>query len=390
VGVPYEHVSDNSDRPAGALLAVMLSSAFVCRADEVYTGGMTADIDREILGYVWVEDAAVNLLPGAHIKNDYYMGDVIAVSGAVLNIYGGQIDNTLVITTAHNGLADPVVTIYGTDFAVNGTAVEAGTSELHLPYQLLSGVYGDGSPFAIWVECFAEGTKRLTIHLVWLDSTPPEPEPEPEPAIEVSAANVDFGQVNIGGFCEQLLMVSNTGQAPLTITSVYLEQDDNLQFYTTGLRQMPWTLAAGESAAVGVLFASAVEGQTSAVLVLLSDDPNTARLEIALTGEGIVFLTCSQQMEAILAFFDESVSQGTLFGQGHGKAALCRVEAVRQLLKTAQVLIERQRCEMAALTLKAVLLKVDGEGRPGDFVCGPAVGQLESKIRRLIEDLKKQ
>lgn len=372
----------------------MLSSASVCRADEMYTGGITADIDREILGYVWIEDATVNLLPGAHIKNHYYMGDVVAVSGAVLNVYGGQIDNTLVITTSYNGLADPVVTIYGTDFAVNGAAVEAGTSELHLPYRLLSGVYGDGSPFSIWVDCFAEGAKRLTIHLVWLDSTPPEPEPEPEPepmpAIEVSTADVDFGQVNIGGFCEQLLTASNTGEAPLTITSAYLEQDDNLQFYTTGLRQVPWTLVAGESAVVGVLFAPAVEGQTSAVLVLLSNDPNTARLEVTLTAEGIVLLTCGQQMEAILAFFDESVKQGTLFGQGYGKLALCRVETVRQLLKTAQVLIEGRHYEIAALTLKTVLLKIDGKGRPGDFVCGPAVEQLESKVRRLIEDLKKQ
>lgn len=368
----------------------MLSSVSLCRADEVYTGGVTVDINGEILGYVWIEDATVNLLPGAHIINDYYRGDVFAANGSVVNIYGGQIDDMLLITTSYNGLADPYVTIYGTAFAVDGVAVAEGTGELYLANQLLTGLYGDGTPFAIRVDCFAEGSYQLTLHLAWLDETPDEPEepqPEPTPVIEVSLAAVDFGQVQVGAFGEQFLTVSNVGDAPLTIASAILEQDDTFQFYTTGLPQAPLTLQADESTVLGVIYAPAGKGVAAATLVLLSDDPAAARLEIPLTGEGIVPLTCEQQIQAILAFFDESVAAGTLSGVGWGRSAVHRLQAVRYLLLTSQAFIEQKNYGMAAATLKVVLLKIDGQNRPGDFVAGPAAAEFETQIRILLEDL---
>lgn len=371
----------------------MLSSVSLCRADEVYTGGVTVDITGEILGYVWIEDATVNLLSGAHIKNSYYMGDVYAASGAVVNIYGGQIDDMLLITTAYNGLPDPYVTLYGTAFAVDGVPVAAGTTELYLANQVISGLYGDGSAFAIRVDCFAEGNYQLTLHLSWLDQTPEEPEepeePEPVPAMEVSLTAVDFGQVQVGTFGEQFLTVSNIGGAPLTIASAYVEQDDTFEFYTTGLRQATVTLQSGESTVLGVLFAPAAEGTASATLVLLSNDPDTAQVEIALTGEGFVPLTCAQQIQAILTFFDESAAAGTLKGTGWGKSAVHRLTAVRYLLEAAKTFIEQKNYGTAAVTLKAVLLKIDGRNWPSDFVTGPAAEELQVKILLLLEDLKK-
>jgi hypothetical protein len=341
---------------------------------------------------VWIEDATVNLLPGAHIKNDNYMGDLYAANGSVVNIYGGQIDNMLLITTAYNGLADPYVTLYGTNFAVDGVPVEAGTTELYLANQVISGLYGDGTPFAIRVDCFAEGSYQLTLHLAWLDETPEEPEepeePQPVPAIEVSLAAVDFGQVRVGAFAEQFLIVSNVGDAPLTLTSAILEQEDTFQFYTTGLRQAAVTLQAGENTVLGVLYAPAVEGTAAATLVLLSDDPNTSRLEIPVSGEGVVPLACAQQIQAIVTFFDESVAAGTLTGIGWGRSAVYRLQALRYLLLTAQAFIEQKNYGMAEAALKAVLLKIDGQSRPGDFAAGPAAAELEARIRLLLEDLK--
>lgn len=366
----------------------MLSSACICRADEVYTGGTTTNIDYEVLGYVWVEGATVNLYPGAHIVNDYYLGDVIAASGAIINIYGGQIDNLLIITTSYNGMPDPQVIVHGTDFAVDGTAVDPSAAQLFLTGHRLSGRYADGTSFAFGVDCFEEGSYQLTVGLHWIDAAPPEPQPQPK--IEVSVSSIDLGRVEVGEFAQATFQIANTGAAPLVIDSLSLEQDSLLQFYTTGLWQSPLILAAEESVEIGVLFAPVEIWQAEAAIVLLSNDPEQERLAITLAGEGIVRLTPAQQIKSILEFFDRSVREGKLVGQGPRLLAALRLASLRQMIVTAQILIDRQQNSAAFLMLKAVKIKIDGECRPGDFVTGAAVGELKEKVSALMEDLKQQ
>lgn len=369
-------------------MAVMLSSVFVCRADEMYTGGVTVDINYDILGYLWIEEATVNLHPGAHVMNDYYMGDIFAASGSVLNIHGGQIDNLLIITTAAVDLPDAMVTVYGTDFAVDGAAVEPGTEELFLTDQELSGRYENGSSFAYRVDCYYDTSFYLTLKLVWVDAAPPEPEPEPD--IEASGLEADFGLVDVDTFAEFLVTVSNAGTAPLTIDSLMLEQDSSLQFYTTALSQLPLVLDPNGAVEIGLLYAPVMEGQAAATLVVLSDDPDESRLEIILSGEGVVKLTVKEQMTAILDFFDESVENGTLEGCGRGRHDNWKLNGLRHMLTTAQYLIQREKYRAAVQMLKAVQMKFDGRGRPGDWVTGSAVPELNEKVSALIADLKNQ
>jgi len=385
-GMYHEDTTNLSHRPAGALLAVMLSSALVCRADEVYTGGVTVDIDYEILGYLWIEEATVNLYPGAHIVNDYYMGDVFAASGAVLNIHGGQIDSMLIITTAMDELPDAMVTVYGTEFAVDGVPVDPEAAELFLANQILSGRYEDGSEFAFRVDCYYETAFFLTLRLNWVDAGPPEPDPEPD--IRVSLPEVNFGQVEVDAFREILVTASNAGTAPLTIYSLALEQEPALQFYTTALAQFPLSLDPNQTAEIGLLFAPAIEGQTAGTLVLLSDDPDEERLEIALAGEGFIRLTPAEQIAVILEFFQESIDNGTLQGVGRGPFADWNLQALRHTLWTAHYLIGRDQYNGAAQMLKLVQMKTDSRWRPGDWATGSATAELNEKVSALIEDLK--
>jgi hypothetical protein len=354
----------------------------------VYTGGTTADIDYQVFGYLWIEEATINLLPGAHIVNDYYLGDVIAASGAVLNIYGGRIDNLLIITTAYNDLPDPRVIVHGAQFAVDGTAVDPGVTQLFLTGQRLSGVYEDGTPFAFGVDCFAEGTYQLTVGLHWVDAAPPVP--DPVPVLEASLLSADLGRVEVGAFAQATVVISNAGAAPLEIQSLTLEQDQSLQFYTTALGQMPLAVDPNEFVQIGLLYAPVCEGQAAAALVLTSNDPAQGRLEIALGGEGFIRLTPAQQIAAILTFFDGAVQDGTLVGQGPGKSAAWRLATLRHMLVSAQYLIERHQYSAAAQMLKAVQMKADGEYWPGDLVTGSAAGELRNKVSALILVLRNQ
>ncbi|MEN6308539.1 MAG: choice-of-anchor D domain-containing protein [Anaerohalosphaeraceae bacterium] len=263
-----------------AAAAILLGSAAV-RADtskegEYYYGGVTVDIDRVVSGYLYIEDATVNLYKGAHIKtNLYYVGDAWSVSGAVLNIYGGTIDGTLLITTNYNGLPEANVTVYGYGFAVNGVPVAENTPELCLPDNTLSGFYADGTPFEFAVSCFEEGTFQLTIKLGWMQS-------KPEMAVTPDA--VDFGSVKITESASQMVTVANTGNANLILQSIGFADGSSAEFAYTPLPQLPTTIEPDASITVEVVFTPAATGAALAVMTLAGDNVDVA--QVMLTGFG--------------------------------------------------------------------------------------------------------
>jgi hypothetical protein len=258
---------------------VAMTAASIAQADEVYAGGVTVNIDRDVNGYLWVEDATVNLLENAHIKNAKYYGDIYAVSGCVLNIYGGVIDNFLYVTTSYNDLPEAQVTIYGSQFAIDGIPVAEGTPEVFLQNQQLSGVYQNGTPFSHWVDCFIEGDFYLTVKLGWIISKP-----------EMAAApqSLDFGQVKVGTAARQTVTIANKGNANLSLQSVSFVQDSNPDFSYAPLAQLPLTIEPGSAVAVTVVFLPSMAGDALGVLKITSDDADAPFADIILTGAGIV------------------------------------------------------------------------------------------------------
>jgi hypothetical protein len=256
---------------------VALIAGSIAAADESYSGGVTVDINRDVNGYLWIEDATVNLLENAHIKNAKYYGDIYAVSGSVLNIYGGKVDGYLYVTTSYNDLPEAQVTIYGKDFAVDGVAVAEGTPEVFLQNQQLSGVYQNGTPFSHWVDCFIEDGFYLTVKLGWIIS---------KPKMTVAPGSLDFGQVKVGSTAQQPVTITNQGNANLSLQSVSFAGGSNSGFsYTPGL-QLPSTIEPGKSITVNVVFAPAFKGQALGILKIIGDDADTPAAAVALTGVG--------------------------------------------------------------------------------------------------------
>ncbi|MDB4303401.1 hypothetical protein N9934_01240 [Desulfosarcina sp.] len=92
-------------------------------------------------------------------------------------------------------------------------------------------------------------------------------------------------------------------------------------------------------------------------------------------------------IDAILDFFDESVEDGILEGDGPGKSANGRLNALRNMLEMAGDLIGVNDYEGACGQLAAALKKCDGESRPPDFVAGPATSDLYDMILELMAEL---
>ncbi len=466
---------------------VALIAGSIAKADEVYSGGVTVDINRDVNGYLWIEDATVNLLENAHIKNNGYYGDVYAVSGCVLNIYGGVIDNYLYVTTSYNDMPEAEVTIYGSQFAIDGTPVAEGTPEVFLQNQQLSGAYQNGTAFSHRVDCFIEGDFYLTVKLGWIIS---------KPEMTVSPASLDFGQVKVGTTATQTVTVFNQGNANLSLQTVFFVQDSNPDFSHTPLAQLPLTIEPGNSVDVNVIFAPTAEGQALGVLKVTGDDTDTPFIDIVTTGTGIVpdiaiepaaidfgqlvigssstgtvlitndgqadlilsdiawaggsadfavtnwpalpltlapaasaqleiaytptaagtvgatlqitsddpdesiavvtvtgqavapVVTPYEQIKAMIAFYDESVQNGTILGVGKSKCAKVNVYAIKETLKITKALIHCQRNRCAIGVLKELDKFTDGKSKPADLVTGSAVAELNARIKTLLETLK--
>ncbi|MDH4203589.1 MAG: choice-of-anchor D domain-containing protein [Phycisphaerae bacterium] len=368
-------------------IVTLLAAVLLCirpgmtYGDIEFAGGVTAQIDYTVDGAVWIYDANVIMVEPAHILEFVATG-----SGAVFDIYGGQIDQMLLISTSDDTLPEGQVTVYGTDFAIDGVPVDPETTELFLQGQMLSGVYENGTPFAFSVECFIMGgggySYYQTVKLGWVVS---------EPDIEVSQYDYDFGQTDIETTQYGTLTVYNLGNAALTIQSLQLEQDENLQFEFTPLQVMPLTLAPNTALDIEISYNPVLEGYAQATFRLTSDDPNDPVVEVALSGEGIpVVLSSQEQAVQILDTYDWAVENDLIEGVGKKKSAKNKLRVFGKMLTIADDLIAGGYNEQALEVLLMVEKKCDGQKRPKDFIKGPAAADINALINELINALQTQ
>lgn len=358
-------------------ILLMFCSNLSFAQDLYFDSGDSAVIDYTVTGSVIIEDANILMIEPAYIQ-----GFVITGSGAMLDIYGGQIDYMLLVSTSENGMPEGQVTVYGTDFAVDGVPVEPGTTELFLQNQVLSGVYDTGTPFSFYVDCAIWGNNGgvyyQTVKLGWAQG---------EPDIELSHVDYDFGEVKVTYEQPGEVIIVNLGNESLTVSEIALEQDDNLQFDVEQLMVLPFTLGPDESMTLGVFFAPVVEGPSQAVLSVSSDDPDEPVVEVTFVGEGIP-LPAAEQSALILDLYDLAADEGTIAGVGNKKSADNKLKTFGQMLLTADELILAGYNEYALEALMMIEAKCDGRKSPKDFIAGQDAEELNAMINKLIETLQ--
>ena len=92
-------------------------------------------------------------------------------------------------------------------------------------------------------------------------------------------------------------------------------------------------------------------------------------------------------IDAILSFFDQSVTDGSLTGYGNGNSANGRLNALRNMLEAVSDLIEIDDIEGACRQLRTASRKCDSALPPPDFVAGSAVSKLNDMILELMTEL---
>jgi hypothetical protein len=96
---------------------------------------------------------------------------------------------------------------------------------------------------------------------------------------------------------------------------------------------------------------------------------------------------CKVAIPVTLNFFDESVADGSLVGEGPGKSGKNRLNALRNMLETAGNLVDAGDYQAACGQLMDVYKKTDGDPKPPDFVSGPATEDLAIMVLDLVDNL---
>lgn len=187
--------------------------------------------------------------------------------------------------------------------------------------------------------------------------------------------NVAWNQINTG-----LITLSYPGSSPVTISSITLTDPAGVFSFTS--IPLPYDLGGGESIDVPVAFKATSLQQYSGLLTInwRGGDPITVKLD----GIGVLADAPNAQVQSVINYINDSITNGTLFPEGSGNSASNRVKTLNNMLESASNLLEAtDTIVKGCQQLADLLLKVDGNPLPPDFVSGSATPTVASIIEAM-------
>lgn len=180
----------------------------------------------------------------------------------------------------------------------------------------------------------------------------------PAPLRDVLAAGVINGKLYVVG--------GNDGSTFLDTVRVY---DPAANTWST---EAPMPTARQRLAAAGI----------GGKLYVVGGDGGLNAIEVFTPGP-----TPSEQIDNTLDFIEDSVNDGDLEGDGPGKSADNRLNALINMIEEAGALIDDGQIAEACDQLQAALKKTDGQPKPPDFVTGDAALELAEIIQDIRSSL---
>lgn len=208
--------------------------------------------------------------------------------------------------------------------------------------------------------------------------------PSGPPQVTIDPLTHDFGNVQAGESSTVIVTLGNEGGSALTLTDVLLLGDP--VFAIDSPTDLPGTLMPGQWVDLVVSCTPIGPGWMAGTLEIHSDDPDEPVVTASLQGFGTLSeLPSDEQVEAIVAYVDDCVEDGTIVGDGPGNGASAdgRLNALLNQLDAVEDLIQEGFHEQACEQLAGLYKKTDGLPKPPDFVSGESAAVLS----RLILDL---
>ncbi len=120
------------------------------------------------------------------------------------------------------------------------------------------------------------------------DSGTPADHADPAPDIAATPSSISYGVVDNGEVRNEVVRVTNEGDAALTVTAVSLSVGADRGYTAAWTTALPWTLAPSAGEDVVVTFSPLDPGSALGTLLVESDDPDEPALPVELdsTGDG--------------------------------------------------------------------------------------------------------
>ena len=227
----------------------------------------------------------------------------------------------------------------------------------------------------------------ISIIAIVLGSTLPTIFSYADQNIVVDPLEINFGEVEIGTQCTTLVTIWNADGHPLFINDIIFQSGSSLDYEIISVPSHSIVVETSEHIYVEIAFTPSSEGEKTAILEIHSNDPETPVVHVSLAGEGVSQGTPPVSVADILSFYDASIADYTLMGDGPGRSAEGRLNALRNMIEAAGDLIEDGLFEEACQQLMDAYRRCDGLPRPPDFVAGPAASGLASMILDLVSNL---
>jgi hypothetical protein len=220
-------------------------------------------------------------------------------------------------------------------------------------------------------------------------------------AVVTVEGEYDFGEVEVGTPNPKSATLNISTDSDKEVLLTLLTLDNKCGFSISPEVSLPQSLPVK----ITVNYVPLEDGFCTSRLDIATNDGGRAM--VTLTGTGVI--TQEITIEGILVFFDTCVADGSLIGyvpdksdkkrsadkitKGNesDKLAENRLNALRNMIETAGVLIDSGKIDEACGQLEAAYKKMDGLNTPGsssDFVEGSAVSLLAHDVQTLMSTLE--
>ncbi len=201
--------------------------------------------------------------------------------------------------------------------------------------------------------------------------------------LEVSPASHDFGNVVVDESSLMEFTITNIDGRPVRVDSVTIVDDASESFTIVSAAPPPAViLYSQESLSVFVEFGPNGTGMHTASMFIQSDDtPPFNENHVPLQGLGVLDEgDPTELMAGLVDFFDASVADGSVVGNGPGDSASRRLRAFGNMLDAADDLIAEGDFEAACDQLNDAYHRADGEDRPPEFIAGDNKAEVAGMI----------
>ena len=206
--------------------------------------------------------------------------------------------------------------------------------------------------------------------------------------IDVTPANWDYGDVEVGTSATQIFTIESCASTDLTVYYIGIIDDETGAYeITSAVPSVPFPVDGGATLDVEVTFTPPELGAHEAFLYVVHDAPGGETF-VNFYGTGVPFEPePGEVMADLIEFVEASADAGTLAGNGPGGSAGGRLKAFRNMLNAANDLIEDGEYTLACAQLQDAKDRADGVHPPPDFVAGPARAEVEAMIVEVMAEL---